>query len=210
MSERLARFEEASKVLADPDIQEVIRRKTEGKEFVIRDKEPEAPATNPLDELLGLGDDDDNDDDPSELTHDEMMRKVVGGVKEALGSAVADAVKPLQEELESMKKEKKDQELASQDEALQKEALQLKEEVTDLDDFTADMINLHSKGLTLKDYYLLAKAKKLGLPSKGTESERPFNFLSSRPSVSSTENPRKGRRGFEQILNDATTKRYGQ
>ncbi len=196
------------KLLSDPDVRDLLARKAKGEKVTIETEgvEKEKTAEEKINELIFPKGEKPKDDSLEDLSNVELMEQMGELLKKALTPAVEEATKPLKDELEAMRGERETERKDKSARALADEVLAVAEKYKDFEDHKEGIVELYEKGPTIDDLYLLAKVKKVGLPSESPDSERPFSYLET-DRRKAPEETRHGSRGFRDIIREATAKK---
>ncbi len=209
----------AQEILADPDVQALLRLKKDGKQFQLGPKEPEPEPQSELDKLLA----DAEGNEETELTAGQVLESLKSSLPGIIQGELKSVVDPLNQQIKAMQTEKATDEQNARKAALTTEVETAAKQHSDLADFADDMTAIEERtrlnGMTVEDAYLLAKVKKIGLPDPQAESEYPTNMLGliSRGTGAQTEassmidatRGKAEKRDFGQALADLTRKKYG-
>jgi len=204
MQKLMADHATSTAVLSDPDVQALLRLKAAGESVVVGKKSELEPEVDPLDEFLKTVSSPTEREDLSQAALIENLGKALPNM---IAQGVQSAVGPIQKELESLKRER---EIEIENASISKTQSEIAAAIakhTDFESYKDDMVTLNEKGLSVEDLYLLAKVKKHGFPAEKPESERPFNVLNTRSSSTRTTEPRRGRQGFAEMINDVYKRR---
>jgi len=198
----------SSAFLADPDVQKLLQLKAAGKSFALAEQDEDLDIKDPLDEFLRRQTDGtDTGGDGDEMTTKELLAHMGTTLPEVISRNVKEAMRPMHEELEALKADRLDEQQQKQIQKTQSDISDTAKKHADFGDYKDDMIALNEGGLSVEDLYLLAKVKKVGLPTETSTSERPHNILSTRSQSIKPDEPRRGLPGFKQMLDDAHASR---
>jgi len=175
-----------AKILADPDVRALLQAKEQGKKVKVLED-----AT--IEELP--------DPDLSDLDEEskDSLKKVFSYVKAALDIRL----KPLQEQMSKVSQYVE----VSEGSKVKEEIASVRKKFSDFDDYRQDMVDINkvNPGLSVEELYFLAKTRKTGGFNVGapkTDSERPQRSTA-RPAVVEKKPVRPGKRGFDDLLNEA-------
>ncbi len=196
--------------LQDPDVQRLIQLKAEGKEVTVGQK---TNTPDPLAELLNSPDPEPQDKpEPFEgFTPAKIIEHIGSNIGAIVEKAVGDRLGPLQEKLTEVEKAREQDIQAAGTAELRADVTKMSKDYPDFGEYKDAMVGIFDQvqsgqGLSVKQYYSLAKVEKLGLPSEAPMTEHPFNFSVPTSETPMTEKSRSGRQGFQKMLDEATMK----
>jgi hypothetical protein len=165
----------------------------------------DVPPKDPLEELLALTDQSEQRlDGGKEVSVTDP--KFIKTLQDSIAGLVSQTVKPLKDELESLRSDRQKDTEQQEVQALVSEVQSVAEKHADFKDFADDIIKLRAQPLRVEDLYYLAKVKKVGLP-QDLETERPSNPLELVMRDKKSE-MRPGRVGFQEIVQKVLTNRH--
>lgn len=197
------------KLVSDPQIQEILKARQEGREVKLVD--PKAKQNY----LPGLDDDSssDQESDPADLddlSPSELAKFIVKKVSASVGTVLKEQQKGVSEKLESFEKY-----IASAEgQKVKSEIEQVRSKHKDFEELRPKMAEIANQntGLSVEELYLLARTRSgMSLVPEQTETERPSSTTARGPLVSRREKPLPpGRAGFAQALQEGLAKVLGE
>lgn len=204
LQKQLEKLGDGQKLLQDPQVQELLSRRAKGEKLEFRVKD-DVPPKDPLEELLALTDQSEQRlDGGKEVSVTDP--KFIKTLQDSIAGLVSQTVKPLKDELESLRSDRQKDTEQQEVQALVSEVQSVAEKHADFKDFADDIIKLRAQPLRVEDLYYLAKVKKVGLP-QDLETERPSNPLELVMRDKKSE-MRPGRVGFQEIVQKVLTNRH--
>jgi hypothetical protein len=188
-----------AKILADPQVREVLEARTAGRKIKVVGEEAEPADMVEVPESKDL----------EAMTNAELVRHILGQVTHAVAGVVDKKIGSLSTDLDSVKGFVR----TSQTTDVSKQIQSARDRWEDFDDQREKMLELSgaNPGLGVEDLYVLAKARKGELPmvrrvaGDGTPSSEKPTHTGARPTKRKVPLP-PGRQGFDQLLSEALGK----
>lgn len=206
--------------LKDPEVLKVLELKQQGQEVSVAQKQ-EKPEIDVLDTLLNdlnsggaISDPDASGDSDEEKKVDTKLQneKLLKGVDALVEDRVAKLVAPMQEQLKAAENALEADRLAAYQKNLNADLEKAVEKYPDMSEFKDTMAELyeHNPNLSIEEYYILARHRKLGdeFWSQHAKTDSEFPVTLGQRGKPRPKDIRQGKSGFEQMLNEAVESRH--
>ena len=198
LTDNVKASESLAKILADPDIMQVLQMKQRGEEVEVRGKREPEPD-------VSLGFESENEVDFDLLSQTDLVKHLMKILPEAVGKIVDSKVKPLGESVGSIERFVQ----GSQRDLVQQQIKSAEEKFSDFEQYKLDMLETHKQnpGLSVEELYYVSKSRKTREgPERKIESEKPSSATSRPSAKEAREKPRSGISGFREILSEGIEK----